>query len=253
MRFWLGTHETAWLDRMNVPLFISHHRLARRRSLPRALGPWALDSGGYTQLGTHGHWTIGETEYVEAVARYEAEIGRLEWAAPQDWMCEPHVLAKTGLSVREHQERTVASYVSLAGRGPFVPVLQGQNLDDYALCLDLYAQAGVDLYAAPLVGLGTVCRRHRTPEIARIVNELAATGLRLHGFGMKSAGVARVAHTLVSADSTAWSSRARYAWQHDGQRLCGGVHTGGCANCRAWAAQWRLRVIDGCGLFAEAS
>src|SRR3954469_2872529 len=174
-----------------MPLFVSHHRLLRQKSLPRALGPWALDSGGYTQLGKHGRWSIGEDEYVEAVERYQTEVGKLEWAAPQDWMCEPKVLERTGLSVREHQERTVASFLSLRDRGPFIPVLQGQTLADYEVCMGLYASAGVDLRAVGLVGLGTVCRRHRTPEIAHIVCELANAGLRMHGFGMKSAGVAR--------------------------------------------------------------
>jgi hypothetical protein len=29
-----------------------------------------------------------------------------------DWMCEPFMLAKTGLSVREHQQRTVTNYLN---------------------------------------------------------------------------------------------------------------------------------------------
>jgi hypothetical protein len=251
VRFWLGTHEVSWLARTSVPLFISHRRLALRKSLPVALGPWALDSGGYSELGMYGAWRTGEDEYVEAVERYQAEIGGLAWAAPQDWMCEPKVLAHTGLTVREHQERTVASYLSLRGRGPFVPVLQGQTLEHYEVCLDLYAQAGVDLRQAPVIGLGTVCRRHRTPEIARIVHSLAEDGLRLHGFGMKSAGVARVAHVLVSADSMAWSTRGRSEWHHERRRLCGGHHQGGCGNCQTWALMWRHKVIDGCGIFGE--
>lgn len=251
MRFWLGTHEVSWLGRVTVPLFISHRRLARQKALPVARGSWALDSGGYSELGLHGRWLTEEAAYADAVARYQEHIGGLEWAAPQDWMCEPKVLERTGLTVAEHQERTVASYLSLRDQGPYVPVLQGQTLEHYWECMELYAQAGVDLTAAPLIGLGTVCRRHRTPEIAHIVNELAALGLRLHGFGMKSAGVARVAHALVSADSMAWSTRARYEWQHEHQRLCGGEHRGGCGNCRAWALMWRTKVIDGCGLWAD--
>jgi hypothetical protein len=251
VRFWLGTHEVSWLGLVTVPLFISHRRLARQKALPVARGPWALDSGGYSELGLHGRWLTEEAAYVDAVAHYEAVIGGLAWATPQDWMCEPKVLERTGLSVREHQERTVASYLSLRDQGPFVPVLQGQTLPDYEVCMDLYAQAGVDLYAAPLIGLGTVCRRHRTPEISALVHELAGAGLRLHGFGMKSAGVARVAHALTSADSMAWSTRGRYEWQHEQRRLCGGEHRGGCSNCRTWALQWREKVIDGCGLWAS--
>lgn len=251
VRFFLGTHETSWLGRTSEPLFISHRRLAKRKILPSASGPWALDSGGFTELNKPPHrWMTTVEEYVEAVQRYQEEIGQLQWAAPMDWMCEPAVIEKTGLSVREHQERTVQNYLDLKDRGPFVPVLQGQNLLDYKVCIVLYQQAGVDLWTEPVVGLGTVCRRSRTAEIAQIVTKLASTGLQLHGFGMKSAGLARVAHSLASADSMAWSIRGRMAWQHDRQKLCGGSHEGSCANCLPWALRWRERVIDGCGLFA---
>lgn len=235
-----------------MPLFISHRRLKRYKTLPVARSEWALDSGGFTELNSPPYrWQTTVEEYVEAVQRYQSEIGGLRWAAPMDWMCEPAVIAKTGLSVREHQERTVQNYLDLRGRGPFVPVLQGQHLPDYEVCVDLYRDAGVDLWAEPIIGLGTVCRRSRAPEIAQIVSALASSGLRLHGFGMKSAGLARVAHLLASADSMAWSTRGRMAWQYDRVKMCGGSHVGSCANCLSWALQWRGRVVDGCGLFAE--
>lgn len=249
MRFFLGTHIPNWLEAVDVPLFVSHRRLENYRTLPVARGPWTLDSGGFTELGKYGGWRTTEDEYVEAVHRYKSEIGWLQWAAPMDWMCEPAMLAETGLSVREHQERTVANFLSLRDRGPFIPVLQGWSIDDYEACVGLYAQAGVDLRELPLVGLGTVCRRHDTAEIARVVNALHSHGLRLHGFGMKSRGVARCAHMLTSADSMSWSSRARNEWHHEKRRLCGGDHKGGCANCLAWALAWRDGVVSGLGLF----
>jgi hypothetical protein len=37
-------------------------------------------------------------EYAGLVARYAEEIGGMDWAAPQDWMCEPWIIEKTGLS-----------------------------------------------------------------------------------------------------------------------------------------------------------
>jgi hypothetical protein len=253
VRFYLGTHVTSWLATVDVPLFVSHRRLCRIKRLPTARGRWALDSGGFTELNMYGGWRTTADEYVEAVERYRTEVGGLEWAAPMDWMCEPTVLEKTGLSVREHQDRTVANFLEIRARGPFVPVLQGQTLGDYEACVEMYASAGVDLWAEPIIGLGTVCRRQRAPEIAQIVNALASTGLQLHGFGMKSAGLARVAHLLASADSMAWSTAGRMEWQHRKRKMCAGVgeHRGGCANCSAWALIWRDRVVDGAGLFAE--
>jgi hypothetical protein len=236
VRFFLGTHETSWLGRTAVPLFISHRRLARRRGLPRALGPWALDSGGFTELSQFGAWRFTAAAYAEAVARYAEQIGNLAWAAPMDWMCEPHVLAATGKTVREHQELTVASYLELAPHGPFIPVLQGFALEDYLACIGLYAQAGVDLRAQPTVGIGSVCRRQGTDEVARIVGEVAAAGIALHGFGVKVTGLPRYGHLLASADSMAWSFDARYA-----DPLPGHTHKN-CANCIDYALMWRERV-----------
>lgn len=56
-RFYLGTHRPAWLGQMDIPLFVSDHTLSQVKNLPRALGPWALDSGGFTELDMHGKWT----------------------------------------------------------------------------------------------------------------------------------------------------------------------------------------------------
>jgi hypothetical protein len=250
----LGTHRAGWLEMTTVPLFISRTRLEKRRTLPVARGVWALDSGGFTQLDRPPHrWTLSPDDYAAFVARCAEEIGGLAWAAPQDWLCEPWIVDKTGLSVREHQERTVQNYLDLRDRGPFIPVLQGWDEDDYHRCVDLYTEAGVDLASAPLVGLGTVCRRQDTPVIAQIVGTLAGRGLRLHGFGMKSRGVARVGHLLESADSLAWSARARNEWHHEKRRLCGRDHRGGCANCLPWALRWRDRIVDGLGLFGAAA
>lgn len=237
MRFFLGTHETSWLARLDVPLFISHRRLARRRSMPVARCDWALDSGGFTELSMHGAWRTTVTEYVEAVDRYAAEIGRLAWAAPMDWMCEPFMVEKTGLSVREHQERTVANYLEIRDQGPFIPVLQGWTLGDYERCLDLYAQAGVDLRGEAMVGVGSVCRRQHTSEVGAIVDMLAGEGLRLHGFGVKKLGVRQYAHQLESADSMAWSFRARRS-----KPLLGCTHKS-CANCHRFALRWRRELL----------
>src|SRR5262245_6458969 len=96
-QFYLGTHQPPWLERTAKPLFVSHLRLALRRRLPRALGAWALDSGGFTERALYGAWQMTPKQYVSAVRCYVDEIGKLEWAAPQDWMCEPFMLSRTGL------------------------------------------------------------------------------------------------------------------------------------------------------------
>lgn len=240
MRFYLGTHQPSWLARdLGIPLMVSHRRLTDRRTLPRASGPWALDSGGFTELSLHGRWRTNATTYIKAVRRYATEIGNLDWAAPRDWMTESQVLARTGLSLRTHQHRTVADYLrlrDLAPELPIIPVLQGQSITDYHRCVDLYERHGVDLTALPLVGVGSVCRRQHTGEVEQIMRSLAATGLRLHGFGVKITGLARYAETLSSADSASWSLAGR--------------HTTGCApshrsesNCVHFATAWHTKLL----------
>lgn len=232
-------------------MFVSHRQLGcRDRRLKPATCDWALDSGGFTEISQYGRWLTGPEEYVFAVGRYSAEIGRLEFAAPQDWMCEPFMLARTGLSVREHQERTVTNYLeltALAPELPFIPVLQGWRLPDYLRCVEMYEGAGVRLAQLPRVGLGSVCRRQSTAEIAEITSELAGLGLRLHGFGVKTQGLAIYGRHLASADSMAWSYAARYEPRYPG---CTSHKT--CSNCLLFASSWRDKVItqSGFGLAA---
>jgi len=241
MRFYLGTHEIHWLGLTDVPLFISARRLRLRvRPMP-ALGPWALDSGGFSELSLYGEWRTTALQYSNEVRDWSRQIGGMEWAAIQDWMCEPSILAMTGCTVKEHQRQTTANYKllrQLAPDLPWLPVVQGFEVREYIDHVARYRATGIDLAAMPLVGLGSVCRRQGTGEAERIVRTLAEEhGLRLHGFGVKTLGLRRVADTLASADSLAWSYDARRA-----PPLPGHQHKN-CANCLEYALTWRQRLL----------
>lgn len=214
MYFYLGTHEPTWLRKSHVPLFISAIRLEDRckRKLPKAVVPWALDSGGFSVVTTHGRHLWTPEEYAAKVRRWRDEIGLLDWAAVQDWMCEEIALNRSGLTIEEHQRRTVQSWVDLrriAPDLPWLPVIQGFTRDEYFRCVELYREAGTDLRDCGIVGIGSVCRREDTKEAEQIVKELSDYGIRLHGFGFKVDGVKRVCDSLVSSDSLAWSFGAR--------------------------------------------
>jgi hypothetical protein len=260
-----------------VALFVSRARLARRspnRVIPKALHDFALDSGGFTELKKFGRWRTSAAEYAAEVRRYRQQLGpdRMLWAAPQDNMCEPWVIygknqhlpptheqyfhgtrELRGLgpgddeqdlttAVRIHQRLTVANFVELiriAPDIPWIPVLQGWSLADYLYCLKLYEAAGVDLGAVPVVGLGSVCRREDTDEIAQIVSTFAAMGLRLHGFGVKTEGLAMYGEELTSADSQAWS----YGYRKRRIRLETCTHRAQtCGWCLDGALAWYQRV-----------
>ncbi|MFD9948759.1 hypothetical protein, partial [Nonomuraea sp. NPDC059022] len=175
-------------------------------------------------------------------------IGDLDWAAPQDWMCEPWMLAKTGLTIAEHQRRTVANFVRLVelwpdysdADCPVMPVIQGWTVDDYLACVDLYEQHGVRLAQDyPVVGVGSVCRRQATRDIGDIFQTLAAQDLPLHGFGVKLSGLRRYGRYLTTADSMAWSYAGRRT-----PTQCGSTRHKSEANCLIYALAWHARVQD---------
>jgi hypothetical protein len=275
--FYLGTHMINWLwsqdPRFNGTVFFaSYNRLImRKKPFPLALHAHCRDSGGFTHLKQHGRWTVSAEKYIADQRRWDAELGPARWIAPRDWMCEPWVIfgknqhlkpsyrnyfhgtrEARGLKPGEpeqdldtavliHQRYTVDDYLELTRLAPdlpIIPVLQGWTLDQYQRCADLYAAAGVDLAAAPVVGLGSVCRRQATGEIEEIVRHFAAQGLKLHGFGVKTKGLGAYADGLTSADSMAWSDTAR----KEEIQLPGHTHKN-CANCPDWAIRWHQRIV----------
>ena len=241
MEFFLGIFEPYWLAHCDFPLMVARQRLFRpgdhRRPLPRARHRWVLDSGGFTQLHKHGRYPFTADQYVREIKTLDNEVGNLAWASPMDWMCEAGALSQTGLTVREHQRRTVANFLDLRQRlGRLViPVLQGWEHDDYLRCSDLYQAAGVDLSQAPVVGLGSVCRRNATDDIVSIIPSLS--GLNLHAYGVKGHPLRQTHNILVSADSMAWSYRARRGGRHPDCK-----HRR-CNNCRKFAALWRENLL----------
>lgn len=176
---------------------------------------WMLDSGAFTQIKDHGRFLATEQEYAQSICRW-AKCGKLLAAVSQDYMCEPFVLAKTGLTVAEHQRMTIGRYVTIAsyvGSTAYVlPVLQGYDPCDYISHVRQYGRLlGEDQW----VGVGSVCKRNS--NIEEIENVLVSIrdvrpDLRLHGFGVKLTALESqtVRDCLYSADSMAWSFAARY-------------------------------------------
>lgn len=237
MKFYVGAHQPHWLARTTMPLMVSHLRLRGIKKLPSAICCWLLDSGGFSVLLKHGKWTIPPREYAAAAVKYVKEIGALQGAAIQDWMCEPFILKKTGLTIKQHQTLTVNSYhdlMAFAPEVPWFPVLQGYTPDDYKRHVDQYVGSGVDLRSLLRVGVGSVCRRQHSGEIAQLLADLYRQGLNLHGFGVKLKGLALAKDYLVSADSMSWSFTARREQPLPGHE----VRHKNCANCREYAELW---------------
>jgi hypothetical protein len=219
--FFIGLHQPSDGKHFEQAC-ISINRLrgpkGRKAPLPASLKRVLIDSAAFTELHIHGHYRHDVREYADAAAPW-CRDGRVVAIVAQDYMCEPFMLAKTGLSVAEHQRLTIERYDALAAywfgelrqTTPILPVLQGYTVADYVAHLRAY---GDRLTPGMWVGVGSVCKRQGDPKaIVAILRAIKAErpDLRLHGFGVKLTALndPEVRDLLETADSTAWSYSAR--------------------------------------------
>lgn len=212
MEFYVGLHHPPAAQHF-ARCMVSVARLRGRRSGFPAQD-WMMDSGAFSEVTAHGGYRDAPEVYAAQVARW-ATNGRMRCAVSQDYMCEPFVLAITGLSVADHQRLTIERYDALRALVPghihILPVVQGYLPDQYAAHVAAY---GERLRPGMWVGVGSVCKRNgRAGEMAAVLRAVRGVrpDLRLHGFGAKTTALqsAEVRGLLHSADSMAWSFQAR--------------------------------------------
>lgn len=211
MRFFVGLHQPSDAKHFGA-VFVSVNRLRRRKG-PFSVRDWIMDSGAFSAILRHGGYPDGVEEYAAQINRWKAN-GNLLAAVAQDFMCEPPLLARTGLTVAEHQRLTIERYDALLPLvdGVYVmPVLQGYSPEEY---VDHIRQYGERLKPGMWVGVGSVCKRNGDPaaiEAVLFAIKRERPDLRLHGFGLKTTALRSglVRELLVTADSMAWSFSAR--------------------------------------------
>lgn len=211
MRFFVGLHQLSDARHFDAA-FISVNRLRQRKS-HFIVGDWIMDSGAFTEISTFGYYRDSVDVYAREIRRWK-NCGNLLAAVSQDWMCEQHILTKTGLTIDQHQSHTIARYDALLAEetGVYImPVLQGYAPFDYVRHIKLY---GDRLAPGQWVGVGSVCKRNGDPnQIAAVLLAIKheRPDLRLHGFGLKTTalGSPLVTSLLHTADSMAWSFHAR--------------------------------------------
>lgn len=228
--FFVGLHQPGDARHFDTAC-ISINRLRKRRK-PLGACLVLVDSGAFTELFMHGCYRHEATAYAADLFRIHTEgVVNIVAAVSQDYMCEPFMLAKTGLTVQEHQRLTIQRYDALVaeldrlfdGKCPFpvLPVLQGYTPAEYVTHIHSY---GARLSHGMWVGVGSVCKRNSAPEkIAAVLRAIKSVrpDLLLHGFGVKLTALLSTAvrDLLATADSMAWSFAARKqgrnsnAWQ----------------------------------------
>lgn len=211
VRFFVGLHQPSDARHFDAA-FISVNRLRQRKG-PFVVGDWIMDSGAFSTIVTHGGYPCGVEEYAAQIARWRTN-GRLLAAVAQDFMCEPAMLAKTGLTIADHQRLTIERYdalLPLVGGVYIMPVLQGYRPEEYVSHIQQY---GDRLSPGMWVGVGSVCKRNgdvAAIEAVLVAIHRARPDLLLHGFGLKTTALRSglVRALLFTADSMAWSFAAR--------------------------------------------
>ncbi len=212
MRFFVGVHHPHNAHRVKRA-FISINVIRDRKSrFP--VGEWMMDSGAFTTIAKHGCYPDAPSVYAAQIKRWSTN-GTLLAAVSQDYMCEPHMLAKTGLTIADHQRLTIERYDALiacdTGGVYVMPVLQGYAPSDYVTHIRAY---GDRLKPGMWVGVGSICKRNANPEaIEEIVLAIHAErpDLKLHLFGIKVTALQSqiVYDSAHTADSMSWSFAAR--------------------------------------------
>lgn len=257
--YYLGVPEPSWLGRCDgVPKFVSAARFDRYvtggdRWPVRSASTYAIDSGAYIALTGSNKtvpWFDDPDVYGGKILRFIDNTGYPpEFAAIQDFPCEPPAQRATGLTVRDHQDLTTDSYVWMVREFPMVPwipVLQGEKPGDHVDHANMYADRGIDLASCHRVGVGSICRLTELDGLLERINQLedlAAQGLKLHGFGLKTDALPLIGHVLASADSMAWSAHVRHNARRNPIRLPDCTHVGDCRNCYRYAVHWYERVL----------
>jgi hypothetical protein len=211
MRFFIGLHQPSDARHFDCA-FVSVNRLRKRKGA-FIVSDWIMDSGAFSTIFMHGGYPHPVEEYAAQIRRWKGN-GNLLAAVSQDYMCEPAMLKRTGLTVTDHQRLTIERYDELlkCDTGVYImPVLQGYTPDEY---VDHIRQYGSRLAHGAWVGVGSICKRNASPCLildVLIAIKTERPDLRLHGFGLKTTAIGHgtIRALLETADSMAWSFAAR--------------------------------------------
>jgi len=172
-----------------------------------------VDSGGFPSSFIHNGYNRSDAEYLFFVKKVKAKFFAL-----RDYPCEPQLLKKHGVTVRDQIHRTLDHHIKLLElferqdiNSQPIPVIQGWEVEDYLYCIDMYEEHGLIF---DYMAVGSTCRRQAVKETQQVIlavrDELP--NIKLHAFGVKLSVLNNKAvwDALYSADSSAWDYWARF-------------------------------------------
>lgn len=166
-----------------------------------------IDSGGFTAARRWGRypWTIAQ--YVEFIRKMSRDVP-LDFCAVMDYACEPGVDRSTYRSNRQRIKATIRNEIACRAAAPdlpWLPVLQGDSLEERAF--DLALRRRIGLLPTDYAGIGSVCGRGARGAIRTVhfyIDHLP--GVAFHCFGMH---VQALDDDAVFAVMRSWDS---YSW-----------------------------------------
>lgn len=204
-----------------------------------------MDSGAFSEISINGKYTYSVDEYLGFVQLHQPSL-----FFNMDYMCEPFVLAKTGLTVKQHQQMTVDNQIKIMDRldkydikGQFAGCIQGWKVEDYLTMIDQLKAHGLITHR---MGVGSICRRNSENDIIKVLEAVKheLPSVDLHAFGAKNKILSfpPVHDYVYSSDSMGWS--------YDGRRVdkkpCAQCyrHCLNCANCHTYMMMWYNRLMQ---------
>jgi hypothetical protein len=218
MKFYFTAHpgdliSERILDDARIMLVASAHwdderKRFKVRRPPSKAEHIAVDSGGFVAARRWGSYPWSYEQYVDFIHAISRDV-TLDFCATMDYACERGVDRSVHATNVERIEATIENEQKLreiASGLHWLPVLQGNTLEERALDIELRQQAGMspDDYA----GIGSICGRSPS-EAIRIMKFYAVRlpGVQFHGFGMhvRALDDDHVYHVTRSWDSYSWT------------------------------------------------
>lgn len=253
MKFYPGIYQASQLNFIDKRFMLSYQIIRKRKTKFKIKDEWEwiMDSGAFSEIKKNGQFLFTPEEYIKSVEEWNPDI-----FVNMDWMCEPYQLERTGKTSKEHQKLSTENQIRLMELSEDIPptlmgTLQGWKTRDYLEHIDQLNERGAMLEH---MGIGSVCRRHSTKEILKVIRTIkqaVPSWVKLHGFGVKIEILKhRIIDDLHSSDSMAWSYSGRMLPNpghgepcpvSDTLCPCNAIN---CANCGVYMKWWTKRVED---------
>lgn len=167
----------------------------------------AIDSGGFTAAQKWGKYPWTPQQYTDFIRETARDV-TLDFCAVMDYACEREVNRITYHTNRQRIKATIRNETALKALAPdlpWLPVLQGNTIEERSIDINLRAKIG--LLPTTFAGIGSICGR--TPSQAQQAIRFYTQhlpGVKFHPFGIHI--------QALDADDVYWLIKSwdTYSW-----------------------------------------